>query len=226
MKNTLITATVLFVALLSPQFVSAQSYTGSGATSGSSGSPPDRAITGTSIQATSFQSASSSMPSFKAMNTLSNMGNTEMFGGGAPVSNFADRASSSSRSTTSTRSTSRTTSRSTNRNMTMNRNTMNRGGMGANSTTIQSVTSFDASTMGMPSRSVGTGNLRVAGLENHINARFNPAQPISIEAAGSTVTIRGTVHSEQQRRVMEQAIRMEPGISRVKNELAIVPVVQ
>lgn len=55
---------------------------------------------------------------------------------------------------------------------------------------------------------------------------FKGVSGLSVEMAGETAVIRGTVQSEEQRELVERLARLEPGISAVQNELQVVPAVE
>ncbi len=53
--------------------------------------------------------------------------------------------------------------------------------------------------------------------------RIQKSTPIQVEVKGQTAILRGTVASEHDRRVAEQAVRMEAGIWNVQNKLVVGP---
>ena len=52
---------------------------------------------------------------------------------------------------------------------------------------------------------------------------FKGVSGLSVQMAGETAVIRGTVQSEEQRELVERLAKLEPGISGVQNELQVVP---
>jgi hypothetical protein len=52
---------------------------------------------------------------------------------------------------------------------------------------------------------------------------FKGVSGLSVEMAGETAVIRGTVQSAEQRELVERLAMLEPGISAVQNELQVVP---
>ncbi|MFM7072447.1 MAG: BON domain-containing protein [Planctomycetota bacterium] len=52
---------------------------------------------------------------------------------------------------------------------------------------------------------------------------FKGVSGLSVQMAGETAVIRGTVQSEEQKELVERLAKLEPGISDVQNELEVVP---
>jgi osmotically-inducible protein OsmY len=65
--------------------------------------------------------------------------------------------------------------------------------------------------------------MAVAAVEMRLAAVADRAgiKGITIEAEGSTVTLKGLVESEDARRVAAALVALEPGVSKVKNELTV-----
>ncbi len=55
------------------------------------------------------------------------------------------------------------------------------------------------------------------------NVGFSSITGIDVDAAGGTVTLRGTVASQQQKEQAEQAVLAVNGVSKVVNELTVKP---
>lgn len=51
--------------------------------------------------------------------------------------------------------------------------------------------------------------------------RLGVTAPIEVESQGATVVLRGTVATEHDRNLAEQLVRLEPGVSAVRNELTL-----
>ena len=220
---------------------------GSGGSGGApTSSSPD--ISGAEVQSSELVSKSSEMPKFQGfegLNVTTFLGNSGNYlyprdASGANRSIMQTRSSSSSRtqrtssgasmgSSGNTRTTgSRTTSRSGGMG---NRNTSNmgmRGGMGgmgraggANSNTVQAVT-----TLGYSLNEFSAANLpttaatRAPQIESRINSsRVQPVVPVTVEIKDKTAVLRGVVKNEHDRRLLEQFVKLEPGIVKVQNEL-------
>ena len=54
-------------------------------------------------------------------------------------------------------------------------------------------------------------------------AAIRPTRPIEVSMAGRTATLRGAVGSEHEKRLAGLMLLLEPGISKVENDLAVVP---
>ena len=212
--------------------------------SGGSSSPD---ISGADVQSSELVSKSSEMPKFagfEGLNVTAFLGNSGNYlyprdASGANRSIMQSRSSSSSRgqrtssgasvgSSGNTRTTgSRTASRSSGMG---NRNTANmgmRGGMGGmgraggtNSNTVQTVTTLGYSLNEFSAANPSTVAMRVPQIESRINSsRVQPVVPVTVEIKDKTAVLRGVVKNEHDRRLLEQFVKLEPGIVKVQNEL-------
>ena len=112
-----------------------------------------------------------------------------------------------------------------------NRNTTNMmgnmgrmGGLsGANTNTVRSVTSLGYSLSETVETVRPTEAVRISKIENRINnnSRIAALVPITVEMENSTVILRGVVKNEHERKLLEQFVKLEPGIHRVQNELTL-----
>lgn len=62
---------------------------------------------------------------------------------------------------------------------------------------------------------------RSATRQLKLSRAIDPTSSIEVSVAGSTATLRGVVGSQREKRLAEMLMLFEPGISSVKNELAI-----
>ncbi len=92
------------------------------------------------------------------------------------------------------------------------------GGLGGTSSnTVQSVTSLGYS-LGNTSRSAEP--VRAPVIENRINtSKVKPLVPVTVEIKDSTAILRGVVKNDHERNLLEQFVKLEPGIHKVQNEL-------
>ena len=62
--------------------------------------------------------------------------------------------------------------------------------------------------------------MRVPQIESRINSsRVQPVVPVTVEIKDKTAVLRGVVKNEHDRRLLEQFVKLEPGIVKVQNEL-------
>jgi len=142
--------------------------------------------------------------------TVGFVGNVEIYSTGSNRSSTARTTSSTARTTTA-RAVTTTAQR---RAATTARTTQT----GANAQTIRSLTAIDFDFV-MPSQRVQT-----ATVETHLN-RVTGIQDSQValqsSPVGTTAVLTGTVDSDRGRRVAQQLLLMQPGISRVENLLEI-----
>jgi osmotically-inducible protein OsmY len=62
---------------------------------------------------------------------------------------------------------------------------------------------------------------QAAARQLKVSRAVDPTSSIEVSVAGSTATLRGVVGSEREKRLAQMMMLFEPGISSVKNELAI-----
>ena len=214
---------------------------GSGGGSPTSSSPD---ISGAEVQSSELVSKSSEMPKFagfEGLNVTAFLGNSGNYlyprdASGASRSIMQSRSSSTSRgqrtssgaSVGSSGNTRTTGSRTTSRTGGMgNRNASNmgmRGGMGrtggANSNTVQAATSLGYSLNEFSATNPSTVAMRAPQIESRINSsRVQPVIPVTVEIKDKTAVLRGVVKNEHDRRLLEQFVKLEPGIVKVQNEL-------
>lgn len=72
---------------------------------------------------------------------------------------------------------------------------------------------------GVPGMPGGRAPSRLASLQESLESLADSSVHVSVE--GDTVVLRGTVAGESDRRVAERMAKLEPGVSRVRNELAV-----
>ena len=194
-------------------------------------------IAGSDVSQSELTSKASQMPRFTGFDSL----NRTTFIG-ADGTYFPQRTSSGTRlssgqtlsagqQSTAERSSTRTANRSTtnmrNRAMTGTMGNMGRmGGVGgANTNTVRSVTSlgYSFNETAETLRSEQTQTVRGSQLENRIknSNKINAIAPITVEIDHSTAILRGVVENEHQRKLLEQYVKLEPGITKVQNELAL-----
>ena len=98
------------------------------------------------------------------------------------------------------------------------------GGLGGtNTNTVRSVTSLGYSLSETAEATRPSEAARVSQIENRINnnGRITVLVPITVEMENSTVILRGVVKNEHDRKLLEQLVKLEPGISKVQNELKL-----
>lgn len=98
------------------------------------------------------------------------------------------------------------------------------GGRSSSTNSIQAVTSLGYGLSGVKDnpQAQTAAYLRATQIESRINnTRIVPLAPITVELNESTATLRGVVQNDHDRKLLEQFIKLEPGISNVKNELVI-----
>ena len=193
---------------------------------GTSSPVTSQGIAGSDVQSSEIRSLSSQMPRFAGFNRLdqtayigSNVYHPQRLSTGQTLPSGQQASSGNTRAmTTGSRTTRNAMS---NRNMTtMN---MGRGGVGTNTNTVRSVTSLGYSfnetleTIRQPEA------IRMSQIENRINnnSRITAIVPITVEMENSTAILRGVVKNEHERRLLEQLVKLEPGIYRVQNELTL-----
>ena len=244
-KATVLLANTCGVAML---FIFASVCHGQGSGGGGESSPVSSTpgISGADVQSSELVSKSGEMPKFggfQGLNVSSFLGNNGNYllprdASGANRSITQTRSSSSSRNQTrtssgatlgsssgNTRTTgSRTASRSGNRNTS---NMGMRGGMGgmgrtggAGSNTVQAATSLGYSLNEFSETLLPMAGVRAPKIESRINSsRVQPVIPVTVEIKERTAILRGVVKNEHDRRLLEQFVKLEPGIVNVQNEL-------
>lgn len=75
-------------------------------------------------------------------------------------------------------------------------------------------------TFSTPAQTVVTGKIdtRFSKLSDRVSVKG-----VQLSSSEGVVTIRGTVASDDDRRVAEQLVRLEPGVKSVKNEITVTP---
>ncbi|MCL2304108.1 MAG: BON domain-containing protein [Planctomycetaceae bacterium] len=192
-------------------------------------------ISGQSIQTSELMSKSDEMPrfsGFRSLNQTTFLGNSGTYyppraSTGEKLSSGTQRSSSgNTRTTTTGARTSRTAASTTrNRNTSSLMNSLGRiGGFGGtNTNTVRSVTSLGYSLQETRETARPTDMVRSTQLENRINnnGKVKPVSPVTVEIDGITAILRGTVKNEHERKLLEQFVKLEPGIAKVKNELIL-----
>jgi len=212
---------------------------GLGGGGGGGGSPitSDPGISGLSVQSSELTSKADQMPRFSGFRSLdanfflgktdayfparSSAGVIQRTGTGGSTGRGSQQSSGNTRAmTTGSRATG--TANMRNRNMSNMMGNMGRmGGLGGmNTNTVRSVTSLGHS-FSETDTARPTEAARISRLENRINksSKITPLAPITVELNNSTAILRGAVENEHQRKLLEQLVKLEPGISKVQNEL-------
>ena len=211
--------------------------TTSGGTGGGTSSPiTDQGIAGSDVQMSELSSQASNMPRFSGFERLDRtipfLGNSGTYypprsSAGTRLSSGTQASSGNTRTTTTGSRTTRTASTARNRTTTGMMGNMGRtGGLGGtNTNTVRSVTSLGYSFNETTATLRPEQTVRVSQIENRIknNHRINAIAPITVEIENTTAVLRGIVENEHQRKLLEQFVKLEPGIYRVQNELTLPP---
>jgi hypothetical protein len=66
-------------------------------------------------------------------------------------------------------------------------------------------------------------DIRLVALQSHLQSRLFQANGSTVKLTldGETLVLQGTVPNTQQKNLVERIVRLEPGISTVRNELAV-----
>jgi hypothetical protein len=97
------------------------------------------------------------------------------------------------------------------------------GGLGGMSSSSTPQVSY-AATVGFRPPAVATTVVR-ADLQAMVNRSSALSRPgnIQVEAAGDVIVLRGKVANDDERRLIEGLVRLEPGVHEVRNELEVGP---
>lgn len=187
------------------------------------------ATSSSSSNRSSTSSSSSTMSSgIRSMDSLNldfsgfvGGGDGDFVGGGDSSS-----SGSSSRSGTSSRSGSRSSNyRSSS---SRNQNAYGQQGYGSSSINNEIRTRFAIAFDSPVIANSSTGSQNRASRGTTLNARLgkisalNRLGSISTEVVGREVTLRGTLRTEQDRKLAERIVLLEPGVSTVRNEITVV----
>ena len=145
------------------------------------------------------------------------------FVGRGGTSTTSSRSGLSGRTTQS--STRRTSSRTSSRTTGSRSSMMGTSGMGNNQNTVRAATAVNAESQ---LELAGKSALIPVELQSRVS-RISQLQkhpvPVSVElqpdAAGWTANLKGVVATPQQRRLLEQLARLEPGVQSVRNEIVV-----
>ena len=200
---------------------------------GQGGGNNSQGLSGSEIQGSEITSKMSEMPRFNGFERLEK---TTYIGGTSayfpPRMSTGQRLSSGQQASSGNTRTATTGSRTTGSAATMrNRNTTNMmgnmgrmGGVGGtNTNTVRSVTSLGYSLSETAETARPSEAVRISQIENRINnnSRITVIVPVTVEMENSTAILRGTVKNEHERKLLEQLVKLEPGIHRVQNELTL-----
>ena len=227
-------------AFLNPLFgQTGQSGGGGGGSADPTTSSPG--ISGQNAQMSELSSKADQMPTFPGFRSLDTnffLGRVNAYiparnsagviqrtnAGGSSGRSASQSTSGNTRSMTTGSRTTRSAAGMRNRNMSTMGNMGRMGGIGGtNTNTVRSVTTLGHSFNETSAMIRSAEAVRISNIENRINNsnKIKSLTPITVELNNSTATLRGVVEDEHQRKLLEQFVKLEPGISRVLNELTL-----
>lgn len=142
---------------------------------------------------------------------------------GRPVGNSAT-ASRNTRTTISTSSVRRTTSSRTSSNRLATARTSTGGGLSASGEIRSKATAGEELQISEThAENAQPESFNRGGILGRRMATISDTATVSFDATSGEATLRGTANSLRERRTLEQLLRLEPGVQRVRNEMRLFP---